>query len=539
MTTVYRSILETSPESPTDDALAIFSDWLEGKHERWSQDLRGGLPPEISLPGKDQSIVHGHFEIRRTDVANDEVTATRVTLIQEDTPGERWSTELTAWGDGTDSWVWVDVARTADDPYAARVSYSIPGVVRLVLERLECASGPCRLRTEPWLADTSDAGADLAAMVQSKERFVPVLVVTMNGADDGGEARRFADELQRRLTGAALIAVLAPAAQMAFESRIGVDLRVFGGALRTYLPNASPVHAYRHRYVPYSRLSALDRRGWDRLARPLVQQATTVRPPKSFRDHVHRLFKAGGANLGGDQLLEDVIIAEEERDAWKSRHDTLAADSRATLDERDVLLRENEKLRKRLDYLGSLPVEEIAEGDPDSDEEVPKTFGELFDVFDEEDLVVVSNDAWEKAFDLDDFSLRAEWAERTWATLNDLKAYALAKRSSGADRFDGGYWQWLDRGNPSGIDFVPTEGSQTKKDKKLERVRTFEVPRKLDGSGKTVETGKVVMWAHVRIGGGDDPAPRMHLHDDTGGDTGRVYVGYIGEHLDTAGTRRR
>ena len=97
----------------------------------------------------------------------------------------------------------------------------------------------------------------------------------------------------------------------------------------------------------------------------------------------------------------------------------------------------------------------------------------------------------------------------------------------------------MDRSNPFGIDFVPTEGSQTKKDKKLERVRTFDVPRKVDESGNTVETGQVVMWAHVRIGGGDDPAPRMHLHDDTGGATGRVYVGYIGEHLDTAGTRRR
>ena len=134
MTTVYRSIFETSAESPTEDALAIFSDWLRGKHERWAGGLRGGFFPEISLPGDDQPIVHGQFEIRRTDAANDGVTATRVTLVQEDTPGERWSTELTAWGDETDRWVWVDVARTSDDPYAARVPYSIPGVVRLLLE---------------------------------------------------------------------------------------------------------------------------------------------------------------------------------------------------------------------------------------------------------------------------------------------------------------------------------------------------------------------------------------------------------------------
>lgn len=39
------------------------------------------------------------------------------------------------------------------------------------------------------------------------------------------------------------------------------------------------------------------------------------------------------------------------------------------------------------------------------------------------------------------------------------------------------------------------------------------------------------MDEHVRLEKGSDPAPRIHFYDDTGGATGKVYVGYLGRHL--------
>jgi hypothetical protein len=39
------------------------------------------------------------------------------------------------------------------------------------------------------------------------------------------------------------------------------------------------------------------------------------------------------------------------------------------------------------------------------------------------------------------------------------------------------------------------------------------------------------MEAHIRIGSGKPPAPRMHFHDDTSGSTGKIYVGHLGPHL--------
>jgi hypothetical protein len=55
--------------------------------------------------------------------------------------------------------------------------------------------------------------------------------------------------------------------------------------------------------------------------------------------------------------------------------------------------------------------------------------------------------------------------------------------------------------------------------------RTLPVPREVDPSGR------IVMEAHIRIGSGKPPAPRMHLHDDTSGETGKIYIGHLGPHL--------
>ncbi|GAA1636990.1 hypothetical protein [Actinoplanes couchii] len=43
--------------------------------------------------------------------------------------------------------------------------------------------------------------------------------------------------------------------------------------------------------------------------------------------------------------------------------------------------------------------------------------------------------------------------------------------------------------------------------------------------------------AHLKIQQGGSPCPRIHFHDDSGGTTGRIHVGYVGDHLPTANFR--
>ena len=76
-----------------------------------------------------------------------------------------------------------------------------------------------------------------------------------------------------------------------------------------------------------------------------------------------------------------------------------------------------------------------------------------------------------------------------------------------------------------------SESETTNTMTKLREARTFAVPA-------DVETAKrVYMPAHVKIQQGGTPCPRIHFHDDTGGRTGRIHIGYVGDHLPTASFR--
>ncbi|HEY8981916.1 MAG TPA: hypothetical protein VIU15_20320 [Streptomyces sp.] len=61
------------------------------------------------------------------------------------------------------------------------------------------------------------------------------------------------------------------------------------------------------------------------------------------------------------------------------------------------------------------------------------------------------------------------------------------------------------------------------------RQRTFPVPESV------APGGRLFMQSHLRVGGGNTVSPRLYFHDDTA-DSGLVYVGYLGAHLDNTHT---
>ena len=78
------------------------------------------------------------------------------------------------------------------------------------------------------------------------------------------------------------------------------------------------------------------------------------------------------------------------------------------------------------------------------------------------------------------------------------------------------------RHETGGIELTMTEGSQTNRDSRLERLRRVQ----FDGKPWDVSP-------HVKWGSGF----RVHFALDR--EARRVVVGHCGDHLDTAGTRRR
>ncbi len=122
---------------------------------------------------------------------------------------------------------------------------------------------------------------------------------------------------------------------------------------------------------------------------------------------------------------------------------------------------------------------------------------------------------------------RRRWTGRTWDALRALDAYAAARAEA---RFTGGFYDWCGRPLPGAPVITPTMVSMKESDSvsgnpKYYRARIFRVPTEIDPSGR------VYMPSHIKLQPVGSPAPRMHFLDDAGGTTGKVWIGYLGDHL--------
>ncbi|WP_067483008.1 hypothetical protein [Actinomadura hibisca] len=121
----------------------------------------------------------------------------------------------------------------------------------------------------------------------------------------------------------------------------------------------------------------------------------------------------------------------------------------------------------------------------------------------------------------------AGWAAKAWDALQALNDFAEA-RSSGA--FQGGFYEWC-RDDTGGRRVIPTtvvslkESATVTGREKLSRPRVFPVPESVNPKGHQY------MPAHIKLRRVGVPAPRIHFHDDSSGATGKIWVGYVGDHL--------
>ncbi|MER5360678.1 hypothetical protein [Streptomyces sp. NPDC002785] len=120
----------------------------------------------------------------------------------------------------------------------------------------------------------------------------------------------------------------------------------------------------------------------------------------------------------------------------------------------------------------------------------------------------------------------SSWVRMAWDALLALRDYAGAAVGGGASR---DFKQWCED-VPDGLHaisprkIVRDESKAVKTKAGWRKERTFPVPTHVD------PTRKVFMGAHVRVGGGNTVAPRLHYYDDRCADHG-IFIGYLGPHL--------
>lgn len=222
----------------------------------------------------------------------------------------------------------------------------------------------------------------------------------------------------------------------------------------------------------------------------------------------------------------DLGRAMEERDA--ALEDSEAAEELLDEQTRDLneLRHENDDLRRELARLGHTFTE--AEESVEEPEVEPGSWDELLTWAATLEYVALGD--VESGIDkLRGYEAERSFIRRSWEAMRALEDYARLKKELGSEALPhfGGYLE----GSPSGCVIPRTrysaaESKSVMMNGRMVAVRTLKVPKQVS------ESGKILMEAHIRIGSGKPPAPRMHFLDDTNdGGTGKIYVGHLGPHL--------
>lgn len=467
----------------------------------------------------------------------DDSRASRLRLV-EDRPdqGEQWTTTLTAIApvEGHGGTLWVDVEHVRDDPFS-RIPFRAPRLVKELIRSGNEEGGCPRVGAVPLPQSVKMIkGSGLAGLVLNQDRRVALAVFTHDETVGIPGTRARADAAYQALCGVAYVTILDPDGLDDFNDRVGEDLMVWGGAARLYLPNRGPagLRPDRHRYIPWQRIQ----RSTDAAALEFVQLlAATVpaTPPPPRWDDLARALRRSSSTDAAELLeyadeeirrLEDA--AEILREHVASRDDEI---ERLRIENAD-LTRQKAATIRRLTQDYGLPAGEA--GDVELPDEVV-SIAEALNLAVRLSGVTLHPDAPHDIEKLDSHSSSDSWAREVWRGLRALDAYAL-----GAEGIKGGFAEWCKqttsrwKWNPTSKKLAMTESESVRKNDQMRAARLLPVDEAVDPSGR------IEMFAHLKIAEGGGPlAPRVYFHDDTGGRTGKVHVGFVGPHEHMPNTR--
>lgn len=362
----------------------------------------------------------------------------------------------------------------------------------------------------------------LVGLLRDPTRTLPFIVFSAPGEPDGGRWLATANKTARRAGGVATVTTLDFDAVTAFRKALGT-LAVWGGGVRTYVPAPVETEAdgWRHRYITADRMGPFDSWVVDRLVYAVTQLSTRRRVPEVFT-----------AFVADDSRTVDVLEVERREQEWAFNLE-LELEERGEV-ERELakanghLLRLTRALREQgMDALVWQTHDRASEDDlPDTVQDVSEAVAAAQEYLGA--WVMVPPSAPRELDGIDSAANAYSWGNTTWRGLLALSAYAQAK----ANGSSGDFWAWCERGEPlawptTKKKLAMSESETVQNNPRFMAARLFEVDPRVDGS----DSGRIHMGAHLKISeGGGNLAPRVYFHDDTGGQTGKVHVGFVGPH---------
>ena len=449
--------------------------------------------------------------------------------------------------DNAVTWFWVEIEFAAKDRHAepgTGVRAAVPRLARGLLSTVPAFDSLAVLTAAPSVVGRERVD-DLIDVLCDPDRRLPAMVASAHPAIGFEEWRTTIARVTWYLSGLASIYILDPLGTQAFGESIGRTHAVWGGAVRTYLPDVDPAvadEALRHRVLSAARIAADPGRAagiLSLLPRRLAAEAP-VPPPlagvtRTLLTQLPSSIEAADAEglraqvellVGEREFALDLAEQQEDRanDLFTQRESTLAE-----LAEREqrVLHLENRvrALQHRLVAVGKPDQAFLPVGEPTAP---PATFAELLDWLVAELSRVVFTGDGAAAQSLDQRPESTTWVRSSWEALRALQSYADAKAAS---EFPGDFRTWCER-PPSDAYAIPAgkvirdESESVRNNAKWRRERELPVPHAISPSER------IFMGAHIRIGAsaGGQISPRLHFHDATA-QSAMIYVGYLGRHL--------
>ncbi|MGW2254474.1 hypothetical protein ACWCXH_30425 [Kitasatospora sp. NPDC001660] len=455
--------------------------------------------------------------------------------------GTRQLTLTVATAAGGLTWVRLEAeTHNTDSGLRTPCRVPVPELARSLLPLLDATDGPAAVQLAPRVITAAEVD-DLIDELCDPERRLPTVVasVPVNLPVDGW-TEAVVRPLCQQLPGLATAYVLDPGARTGFNVALEYHT-VYGGAVRTYLPEVDPASRHdgaRHPVLARGRIEQDIRRAAGLLARePRRLAAELPLPPALAAVPVLRVPPPQPRPDAASCADPAAVRAELAALAHEERQDR--AEQQARADELERVRRTLRRERRTRTRANVLPVRlcgpsagaaaarrtAAAPGSRRGHDGSPDTFTELLSRLGEFPLLTFTGDQ-KSALALDDLQCAgAGWARLAWDGLTALQEYAEAAVRGAAG---GDFKQWCEH-TPDGCHRFPPrkavrgESRTVYSHTKWKRERMLPVPECVDASRRAF------MGAHLRIGGGRT-APRLHYLDDCSG-SGRIYVGYIGLHL--------
>ncbi|MGW2260965.1 hypothetical protein ACWCXE_24595 [Streptomyces sp. NPDC001780] len=537
----YRMVISTKQEYVNASAITErqLHDWLEGKRYDTSalDEGRNEIAPGVTLDHDAASGRRGAYSrwrLRETRSGNDGTWQS--TLVVRADPRE----------DDRRTWLQVDIEHRPASPDLRPKRANTPKIAKLLLESLEAQDGLAAVVASPDFIEPEDVDEVIEELCDETRRLPIVVASVPRGADATKWAESVVEPAFSYLPGLAILYVLTPEAQPLFNKALEYH-PVFGGGIRTYLPGidlAWKPDAQRHPVMARSTIEAAPRRAASVLAsmpqrlalrQPLPAPLDTLPVQRTRPRPAARGSEVEKLTVENQTLYDMLAQAEQTETAHADEISALRSELKQTGDREYGLIGENEeleaelrRLRRRVRALEAglekVGEYELAHTPTEEPVNAPSSFDEILGRLQELPQLTFTGDA-KITRALDEQSV-SNWVEMAWDALLALQDFAAA---SAAGTTCGDFRAWCSKppndAHPFSAGKVKMKESDTVGNRgRWRKQRTFAVPTSVDPSGE------IYMEAHLRIGGGNTVAPRLHFYDDGPG-TGRVYVGYIGPHL--------